>query len=309
MTESILQRWRRSLAADIEAAGGRHDEPEIYAGDAGDPGLAGGPGSMSWEIHGDLGSIVVGGTAAILMEVLHPSVMAGVYTQSSYRTDPLRRARNTLGYVLRTTFGSTPGASRVIESVKRIHARIEGERPDGVAYRALDPELIAWVHTCIPWAVMNAFDRYHRPLSEAEKSRYLREQAVIGRMGGADWVPETVSELDDYVERMRPRMSMNEQFRSFFDFVAGTSGDFPVGRRERFDRWVGIRASMTLMPEWAQRLTGTHLPDALQRAWLVPTDRLKARLVRWAVPELPCKAMALERALASPQSASAPNAA
>ena len=41
------------------------------------------------------------------MEVLHPSVMAGVFTQSSYRTEPLRRARNTLGYVLRTTFGST----------------------------------------------------------------------------------------------------------------------------------------------------------------------------------------------------------
>ena len=41
------------------------------------------------------------------MEVLHPSVMAGVFTQSSYATEPLRRARNTLGYVLRTTFGST----------------------------------------------------------------------------------------------------------------------------------------------------------------------------------------------------------
>jgi uncharacterized protein (DUF2236 family) len=293
---SWAERWRRSIAAEIEAAGGRHDEPEIYGGDAGDPGLAGGPDSLSWEIHGDLASVVAAGTSAILMEVLHPSVMAGVAAYSSYRSDPLRRARNTLGYVLRTTFGSTPAATRVIESVKKVHARVEGARPDGVAYRALDPELIAWVHTCIPWAVMTAFDRYRRPLSEAEKNRYLAEQAPIGRMGGADWVPETVSELDAYVERMRPRLAMNEQTRDFLDFVAGTSADFAVGRRERFDRWVGIRASMSLMPEWAQRLTGTHQPELVQRWWLAPTDRLKAKLVRWAYPELPCKALALARA-------------
>jgi hypothetical protein len=38
----------------------------------------------------------------------------------------------------------------VIERVKKIHSRIGGERPDGRAYRALDPELIAWVHTVHP---------------------------------------------------------------------------------------------------------------------------------------------------------------
>ena len=84
------------IVREIEAAGGRHDEPEIYDGPPGDPGIGGGPGSISWEINGDLASLVVGGTAAIIMEVLHPSVMAGVFTQSSYRTEPERRARNTL---------------------------------------------------------------------------------------------------------------------------------------------------------------------------------------------------------------------
>jgi uncharacterized protein (DUF2236 family) len=292
----VLDRFRGSLLAQLETAGGRHDEPAIYDGEPGDPGLAGGPGSLSWEIHGDLASLVVGGTGAILMEVLHPSVMAGVFTQSSYRTEPLRRARNTLGYVLRTTFGSTPAATRVIEGVKGVHARVNGTRLDGVAYRALDPELIAWVHTCIPWAVMNAFDRYRRPLSLEEKNRYLAEQAVIGRMGGAEQVPVTVAELDEYVEKMRPRMEMNEQTRSFLDFLAGRSPELRLGRRERFDRWVAIRASMSLMPEWARSLTGTWQPALVERVWLGPSDRLKASLVRWACPELPCKRMALARA-------------
>lgn len=294
-----IARFRQDLAREIETAGGRHDEPEIYEGPAGDPGLAGGPESLSWEIHGDLATLVVAGTSAILMEVLHPSVMAGVFTQSSYRTETLRRAQNTLGYLLRTTFGSTEGATRVIERVKTVHGRIQGRRPDGVPYRALDPELIAWVHTCIPWAVMTAYDRYRRPLSAEEKDRYLKEQAVIGRMGGADRVPETVSELEDYVERMRPLMSMNEQTRNFLSFLAGTSDDLETSRRERLDRWLSIRASMSLMPEWARKLTGTHQPDFAVRLALAPTDRLRARLVRWAYPEPPCKRMALARARAA----------
>ena len=38
-----LARWKRSLVQQIEAAGGRHDEPAIYDGEPGDPGLAGSP--------------------------------------------------------------------------------------------------------------------------------------------------------------------------------------------------------------------------------------------------------------------------
>ncbi len=287
---------KATIVAQIEAGGGRHDEPAFYDGDPGDPGLAGGPGSISWEINGDLASLVVGGTGAIIMEVLHPSVMAGVFTQSTYRTEPLRRARNTLGYVLRTTFGSTPAATRVIEAVKNVHRRIGGTRADGIAYQALDPELIGWVHTCIPWAVMRAYETYNRPLSVEEKDRYLREQAVIGRMGGADWVPETVRELDDYVERMRPKMAMNDQTVEFIGFLAGRVGEQNVSAKERYDRWVGIRASMALMPEWARRMTGTWHPDVVNRAFFAPSDWLKATVVRWAYPDLPCKAMALARA-------------
>ena len=44
---------------------------------------------------------------------------------------------------------------------------------------------------------------------------------MIGRMGGADWVPETVAELDDYLESMRPLMAFNEQTRDFLDFLYG----------------------------------------------------------------------------------------
>jgi uncharacterized protein (DUF2236 family) len=63
-----------------------------------------------------------------------------------------------------------------------VHSYVKGTRPDGVAYQALDPELIAWVHTCIPWMIMRAYQHTKRPLSQQERDRYLAAQAVIGRM-------------------------------------------------------------------------------------------------------------------------------
>ena len=288
---------KQKIRDEIETVGGRHEEAAIYSGAPGDPGLAGGPGSLSWEINGDFAAVSAAGMAAIIMEVLHPSVMAGVYQQSSYETEPLLRAQNTLGYVLRTTFGTTEAATSVIERVRKVHAHIHGVRPDGVEYRALDPELIAWVHTCIPWAIMEAFHRYSRPLTTAERDRYLAEQAPIGRMGGAEWVPESMAELEAYVERMRPLMGVNEQTRSFIGFLAGDSqGEFRASPRKQLENRLGLAASMSLMPKWARHLTGTYLPSAAQRLYLEPTARLQARVIRWAYPELPCRALAAERA-------------
>lgn len=286
---------KANIIAQLELMGGRHDEIAIYGGPNGDPGLVGGPDSMSWEINGDLASVGGAGVAAILMEVLHPSVMHGVFTQSSYRTNPYERSRNTLGYVLRTTFGNTEAATRVIEQVKRVHGFVKGTRADGVTYRALDPDLLAWVHTCIPWAIMTAYDRYHRKLSREQKDKYLREQAVIGRMGGADWVPETVTELEDYVERMRPLMAYSDQTRQFADFLLGTSGDVATTRRQRIESWLGLHGAMTLMPIWARKMTGTCHSRITEHVLLRPNEKLKGKLVRWAVGEMPCKSIALTR--------------
>jgi len=131
--------------------------------------------------------------------------------------------------LLKTELGppsNTEAATRLIEHVKNVHSHVNGTRPDGVPYRAPDAELIAWVHTCIPWMIMRAYEHTKRPLSQRERDRYLAEQAAIGRLGGAEWVPTTGAELDDYVEEMRPRLSVNAQTREFIDFLM-TSPFFP----------------------------------------------------------------------------------
>ncbi|MCU1448380.1 MAG: hypothetical protein JWP02_550 [Acidimicrobiales bacterium] len=286
---------RQRIVADHVRQIGRHDQAEVYGGPAGDPGLLG-PGSMSWELHSDVAAVAIGGVAAIVMEILHPSVMAGVQDRSSYREQPLRRAATTYGYVVMTTFANTDAAEATIARVRRMHGQVNGTRPDGVPYRALDPELIGWVHTCIPWAVMRAYERYNRPLTDAERSRYLAEQAVIGRKGGAGDIPVTAAELDTYVADMRPKLAVNEQTREFFEFLLtapfGPRVPAPLARPAHLFQ---IHAAMSVMPGWARRLTNFGHPALAQRALFHPALHMKARQLRWAFGVPPFRAMAEER--------------
>jgi uncharacterized protein (DUF2236 family) len=294
-----MESLKRLIVADHQRQIGRHDRPEVFAEPAGDPGLTG-PGSMSWELHSDVAAIAIGGIAAIIMEILHPSVMAGVQDQSSYREDPFRRGRTTYGYVVTTTFAGAAPATRLIGAVKGIHSRINGVRPDGVPYAALDPELIGWVHTCIPWAVMTAYERFNRPLSEDERDRYLGEQAVIGRMGGAEDIPETAAELEAYVERMRPKLMVTGQTLEFFEFLLtspfGLQLPAPLARRgNRFQ----LEAGMGLMPRWARELSGFGVPGPVHRAVHEPALRAFARTLRWAFGTPPFRELA-DRRVAMP---------
>jgi uncharacterized protein (DUF2236 family) len=294
---------KRSIVDEYIRVSGRHDDPETYGSPAGDPGLIG-PGSVSWEIHSDMSAIGIAGVAAIVLEIMHPSVMAGVHDRSSYRTKPFERARNTAGYVLATTFGGTEAAEALIGRVRRMHERVNGVRPDGVPYRATDPALLGWVHTSIPWAVMRTFERYNRALSPAERDRYLAEQAVIGRKAGAGEIPVTMSELDEYVEAMRPQLAVNEQTREFFGFLLesplGARGPAPLARQlNRFQ----THAGMSVMPVWARQLAGFDHPRLVQQVAVEPYLQLTACSLRWAFGVPPCRqlAEARVRAAASPR--------
>ncbi|MFV9635994.1 oxygenase MpaB family protein [Mycobacterium neumannii] len=283
VTSISVRRLKARIVADFEKSAGRHDDPAVYGGPPGDPGLLG-PDSISWEIHADLASVSQAGLPAIVLEILHPSVVAGVQDLSNYRQDPFQRARATLGYVLTTTFGNTAAATAVIDHVRHVHSFITGTRPDGLPYRALDPELIAWVHTCIPWMILRAFEHTKRPLSQTERDRYLAEQAVIGRLGGADWVPETEAELDEYVTTMRPRLAVNAQTREFLDFLMTSPffPDLPAPVDRRLHRFA-IYAGMSRAPRWAQELIGYDRPPAVMRRLIEPSLQLDARQLRWAL--------------------------
>ena len=130
---------------------------------------------------------------------------------------------------------------------------------------------------------MRAYEHTKRPLSQQERDRYLAEQAVIGRMGGAEWVPTTIAELDEYVENMRARLSVNAQTREFVDFLM-TSPFFPnlPGPVDRRLHRFAIYAGMSRAPRWARELIGFDQPSALTRTLIEPALQMDARRLRWA---------------------------
>ena len=60
----------------------------------GDPGLFG-PGAACWKVHGDFSSMMIGGIGALLLQMLHPLALAGVWDHSNFRDDLLGRLRRT----------------------------------------------------------------------------------------------------------------------------------------------------------------------------------------------------------------------
>lgn len=146
------------------------------ATDPGDPGLFG-PDAASWRVIGEPAAIV-GGLRALLVQLLHPLAMAGVADHSRFREDPLGRLHTTAAYVTTTTFASTRQAFDIVRVVRHTHERVVGVAPDGRAYRASDPHLLAWVSVALTSSFL-ATDRAYapRPVDEATADRFAAEQS------------------------------------------------------------------------------------------------------------------------------------
>src|SRR5579859_4620219 len=89
--------------------------PPLPAGTPGDPGLTG-PGSVTWRVCRER-VVPLGGLSALLLQLAHPLVAAGVAEHSSVRADPTRRLTLTLPMLLVTTFAA---ARQVAEMTGRI---------------------------------------------------------------------------------------------------------------------------------------------------------------------------------------------
>jgi uncharacterized protein (DUF2236 family) len=76
-------------------------------------------------------SLVLGGLAAILLQLAHPIVARGVARSSSFAQDPLRRLRHTLGYVYAVQLGTPEQRERAVHRVDAAHAHVAGARDPG----------------------------------------------------------------------------------------------------------------------------------------------------------------------------------
>jgi uncharacterized protein (DUF2236 family) len=236
------------------------------------------PGSVIRRVHGDVTSMMVGGIAALLTQMLHPEALAGVWDHSDVAEDQLGRLRRTARFIAVTTYGHRDDAERAIAKVKSIHERVSGTLPDGGEYRATDPWLLAWVHVAGAVNFLDAWRRYAEPrMSRGDQDRYFAQSGEIARMLEADPVPQTRAEAERLVRDFQPELRSDERSRAFRDLVlkapAPSIGEAPVQK-------LIMNAAVDLMPDFARRMHGLTRPLAppLVRG---ATSGI-ARTIRWA---------------------------
>jgi uncharacterized protein (DUF2236 family) len=158
----------------------------------------------------------LGGGPAVLLQVAHPLVAAGVVYHSDYKTDLWQRLLRTLRALYLIVYGSKEEAEAAGESVQAVHARVYGrtrERlglfPAGTPYSASDPELMLWVHATLVEASLTAHRRFVGRLAPEEAEAYYAEMGLVARLFG---LPSTVlpARLADFREYLDAQLAGRE---------------------------------------------------------------------------------------------------
>lgn len=250
-----------------------------YEHPRGDPGLFG-PASLCWRIHADFPSMLCGGISALMLQMMHPLALAGVWDHSNFREDMLGRLRRTSQFIAATTFASTADAERLNRRVRAIHAKVTGVAPDGRSYSADDPELLTWIHVAEARSFLAAYMRYRDPyLSEPNQDRYLDEIARVAEGLGAEQVPRTRRQVDAYIERMRPALAYDERTAEVLGLVLSAPAPGPMADLARS---LMSKAAVDLLPAWVQDMAGLE-QSAIQRAMARSGMHALARVLRWSI--------------------------
>ena len=236
------------------------------------------PGSVIRRVHGDVTSMMVGGVAALLTQMLHPKALAGVWDHSDVHADMIGRLRRTARFIATTTYAHRDKAEAAIARVKAIHERVSGTLPDGTDYRATDPLLLAWVHVAGAVNFLDSWRRYAEPrMSRADQDTYFAESGEIARMLNADPVPRSRAEAERLIAEFRAELRADERTRAFRDLVLKTPASSLV---EAPVQMLLMNAAVDLMPDFAREMHGLSrpiLPPAVRGA----TYGI-AQTIRWA---------------------------
>ncbi len=252
----------------------RGEEPVVRSAD----GLFG-PSSVLWRVHGDVTTMMVGGVAALLLQMLHPAVLAGVWDHSNFRHDMLGRLRRTARFIALTSYGRRDEAEAAIQRVRDVHLAVRGTLPDGTPYSADDPRLLAWVHVTEAISFLDAWIRYGEPdMTMADQDRYFAEMARIAEALGADPVPRTRGEAELLVREMRGDLTVTARTREVSRLVLGQR---PPSLSALPIQAMTFQAAVDLLPGWAREMHGLSGPTLTRPLVRAGTTGL-ARTLRWA---------------------------
>jgi len=236
--------------------------------------------SITWRVNAER-IVLLGWGRAILLQLAHPLVAAGVFDHSGFRGTPYAAASrlyHTVHAMLSLTFGDDVARERTLEGIRAIHRRVNGVLPEelgrypaGTRYSAEDPALVLWVHATLLESVMLVYEQIVAPLTEAERDHYCAEAFPIAVALAAreDEVPRTWRDLRAYLDRMYSSNAIvvGRQGRALAQAVLSPSGGWLVAPAT----WINRMTTIGLLPATVREQYGM--------TWTPRHDRTLARLM------------------------------
>jgi uncharacterized protein (DUF2236 family) len=224
---------------------------------------------------------MLGGGPAVLLQVAHPLVAAGVVYHSDYHEDLWRRLLRTLQALYLITYGSKEEAERAGAAVQAVHARVRGTTrqqlgpfPPGTRYDASDPDLMLWVHATLVESSFAAYRRFVARLTADEEEAYYHEMALVAGLFGLPLsaIPLTLAEFQEYMNAQlaRPEICVTPPARD----VAAVILEAPVP------------APLRPVVPLHRLATAALLPPRLRDEYGLPWSRTHATSLRLAAPSL-----------------------
>lgn len=205
---------------------------------------------------------------AILLQLAHPLIAAGVADHSSFRggaTTAIVRLHHTVSAMLALTFGNANERERALDAIRAIHRRVNGTLrvecgpfAAGTRYSAEDPALLVWVHATLVDSIVLVYEKLVAPVTADERDRFCADSADVAVALGAppDLPPRSWSALRTY---------MDEQY---------ASGQIVVSSEAR------RLASSVLMLPGSTLIAAGLLPAAMRRQYGLPWDDGRERRFR-----------------------------
>jgi uncharacterized protein (DUF2236 family) len=260
------------------------------------------PGRMIWAVNREA-ALLLGAGRALLLQIAHPLVAAGVAQHSRFAREPLERLRRTLDPMYALVFGGPEERAVALEALEAAHRRVRGTLAEpagsfarGTPYDAADPALRLWVHATLVDTSLVVYRRFVAPLSPGDEARYYEDSRDLGRLLGVpDAVaPRTLAEFRAYMAAMlsSETLSVGPGARALARLVfrppgapalglAGsllrfvTTGLLPPAMRERYGyRWSPARERMLEAAAGAVRAALPSLPERLR---VIPHARAAER--------------------------------
>src|SRR6267378_4093888 len=214
--------------------------------------------------------LLLGGGRALLMQLAHPKVAAGVDEHSDFRANPMRRLRRTIRLTMAIVFGDRETALAAVRATNQTHGRVRGSD-----YNARDPELLLWVHATLVDSALVTYETFVKRLTAREREDFYQQMNVTGEMLGVprERFPATLREFRSYMEEMVE------------------SGPVRVDARARELAKYVLRPKLGLVPGRAmvpfEIVTAGLLPPALREQYGLAWGRGQERMFRLVVRALP----------------------